>query len=87
MRTPEVAPGRSTGNRYAHAHIKQTKNAREHCTALNHACKEMSPFAINASTYTCGFRINANLVMEELIDLKVYKYIYMLTQITIMHYR
>ena len=55
---------------------------------FNHACKEMSPFAINASTYTCGFRINANLVMEELIDLKVlYKYIYMLTRITIMHYR
>ena len=48
----------------------------------------MSPFAINASTYTCGFRINANLAMEELIDLNVlYKYIYMLTRITIMHYR
>ena len=30
-RTPEVAPGHNTGYSYAHAHITQIKNAREHC--------------------------------------------------------
>ena len=31
MRTPEVAPRHNTGYSYAHAHITQIKNAREHC--------------------------------------------------------
>ena len=30
-RTPKTAPGQNTGHSYAHAHILQTKNAREHC--------------------------------------------------------
>ena len=30
-RTHEVAPGHNTGYSYAHAHIAQIKNAREHC--------------------------------------------------------
>ena len=30
-RTPEVVPVHNTGYSYAHAHIAQIKNAREHC--------------------------------------------------------
>ena len=36
--TPEVAPGHNTGHSYAHAHIAQIENAREHCVhATNHS--------------------------------------------------
>ena len=57
-RTPEVAPGHSrpTCHSYAHAHIAQIKNAREHCAHVtddikwlaifNHACNGISPLQI-----------------------------------------
>ena len=71
-RTPEVSPGNNAGYSYAHAHIAQFKNAREHCVHVtDHSGWRFSTTHVmeylhcNYCTYTCGFCINANLVKED----------------------